>query len=84
MISANMARAITDSAPNQNKWHAAFSKEIESAARRGEQSVLLCYTDCDREQYDAVLELERHGFKIVTRSEYSNGIRQHAGYYAEW
>ena len=61
-----------------------FERDIESAARVGFRSVLLCYTDCGAASITAIKVLEERGFRVVVRRENIGGTLQHPGFYAEW
>lgn len=57
---------------------------IEKAAADGNRFVLLEYCDCmDGNKDKAMRELEKRGFRIVRKREWS-GCWQDPGYYAEW
>ena len=61
-----------------------FERDIESAARLGFRSTLLCYTDCGAASITAVKALEERGFRVTVRREIIGGRLQHPGFYAEW
>ena len=61
-----------------------FERDIESAARLGFRSTLLCYTDCGAASLTAIKALQERGFRVTVRRETIGDVLQHPGFYAEW